>query len=167
MKRRSNSNIRYLCEASLIAALYVMLTILSAAFGLSGGAIQLRLSEAICIFAVFTPAAVPGVALGCFVSNLLTGCALWDIIFGTLASFFGMIACRALRKFPYLASAPYALINIIAIPLIQAYVYSAKEALPLLFMFMSIGEILSVYAVGMPLYYILNKNKTVIFKEAK
>ncbi len=163
MRRRTNSNIRHLCEASLIAALYVMLTFISSAFGLSGGPIQLRLSEALCVLAVFTPAAVPGVALGCFVSNLLTGCALWDVIFGTLASLLGAMGSRALRRFPQLAPMPYALANIIVIPLIQAYVYAVEEALPLLFLFIGIGELLSVYAVGMPIYFLLKKNQDQIF----
>ncbi len=164
MRRRTNSNIRYLSEASLIAALYVMLTAISSAFGLGNGPIQLRLSESLCVFAIFTPAALPGVTLGCFISNLLTGCALWDMVFGTLASFIGMLGCRALKKLPYIAPAPYALANIIVIPLIQVYVYAVEEALPLLFLFIGVGELLSVYAVGMPIYLILNRNKNTIFK---
>ncbi len=163
MRRRTNSNIRYLSEASLIAALYVMLTAISSAFGLGNGPIQLRLSESLCVFAIFTPAALPGVTLGCFISNLLTGCALWDMVFGTLASFIGMIGCRALKKLPYIAPTPYALSNMIAVPLIQAYVYDVSEALPLLFLFIGVGEVLSVYVVGLPIYFILKKNKDLIF----
>ena len=96
--QKNRKHIRRLCEAALIAAIYVILTYLCAAVGMSSGAIQLRFSEALCILAIFTPAAVPGVALGCFMANLLTGCALWDIVFGTLASLIGMIGCGALKK---------------------------------------------------------------------
>ncbi len=163
MRRRKNSNTRYLCEASLIAALYVIFTFISAAFGLSGGPIQLRLSEALCFFAVFTPAAVPGMAIGCFVSNLLTGCALWDMIFGTLASFIGAFFCRSLRRYPLAAPSLYALVNIAVIPLIQAYVYSVEEALALLYLFMFVGEFASVYAVGLPLYFLIKSNEHLIF----
>ncbi len=165
MKKRTDSNIRFLCRTSLIAALYVLLTSISAAVGLSSGPVQLRLSEALCFFAVFTPAAVPGVALGCFVSNILTACPLWDIVLGTLASLIGMIGCRALRKFPYLAAALYALANIVAIPLLQAYVYSVEEALPLLFLFAAVGELLAVYGAGVPIYLTLKKHENLIFTE--
>ncbi len=161
---KNKHHIRRLCESALIAALYVILTYLCSAAGLSSGVIQFRISEALCVLAIFTPAAVPGVALGCLVANLLTGSAVWDIIFGTLASLIGMIGCRALKKYPYLALAPYALSNIIIIPFVLSWVYAAEESLPLLFLTVGVGEILSVFAVGIPLYLILNKHKNVIFK---
>jgi uncharacterized membrane protein len=131
---------------------------------MSSGAIQLRLSEALCILAIFTPAAVPGVALGCFMANLLTGCALWDIVFGTLASLIGMIGCRALKKYPYLAPVPYALANMIVIPFVVKLVYGAPEALPLIFLTVGIGEIISVFGFGIPLYLALKKHAGRIFK---
>ena len=162
--QKNKKHIRLLCEAALIAAIYVILTYLCAAVGMSSGAIQLRLSEALCVLAIFTPAAVPGVALGCFTANLLTGCALWDIVFGTLASLIGMLGCRAMKKFPYLAPAPYALANMIVIPFVVKLVYGAPEALPFLFLTVGIGEIISVFAVGIPLYLVLKKHSNTIFK---
>ena len=162
--QNNKKHIRLLCEAALIAAIYVILTYLCAAVGMSSGAIQLRLSEALCVLAIFTPAAVPGVALGCFTANLLTGCALWDIVFGTLASLIGMLGCRAMKKFPYLAPAPYALANMIVIPFVVKLVYGAPEALPFLFLTVGIGEIVSVFGFGIPLYLVFKKHKNVIFK---
>ena len=161
---KNKNHTRRLCETALIAAIYVILTFVSAAFGLSSGAIQLRLSEALCVLAIFTPAAVPGVALGCFTANLLTGCALWDIVFGTLASLIGMLGCRAMKKFPYLAPAPYALANMIVIPFVVKLVYGAPDALYFIFLTVGIGEIISVFAVGIPLYLVLNKHSNTIFK---
>ena len=64
-----------LTRGAVIAALYVVLTLVSAALGLAGGAIQLRLSEALCILPYFCAEAVPGLAVGCFLANLLTGAA--------------------------------------------------------------------------------------------
>jgi uncharacterized membrane protein len=162
--QKNKKHIRRLCEAALIASIYVILTYLCAAVGMSSGAIQLRLSEALCILAIFTPAAVPGVALGCFMANLLTGCALWDIVFGTLASLIGMIGCRALKKYPYLAPVPYALANMIVIPFVVKLVYGAPEALPLIFLTVGIGEIISVFGFGIPLYLALKKHAGRIFK---
>ena len=161
---KNKNHTRRLCETALIAAIYVILTFVSAAFGLSSGAIQLRLSEALCVLAIFTPAAVPGVALGCFTANLLTGCALWDIVFGTLASLIGMLGCRAMKKFPYLAPAPYALTNMIVIPFVVKLVYGAPDALYFIFLTVGIGEIISVFAVGIPLYLVLKKHSNTIFK---
>ena len=162
--QKNKKHIRLLCEAALIAAIYVILTYLCAAFGMSSGAIQLRLSEALCVLAIFTPAAVPGVALGCFMANLLTGCALWDIVFGSLASLVGMLGCRALKKHSYLAPVPYALANMIVIPFVVKLVYGAPEALPLIFLTVGIGEIISVFGFGIPLYLVLKKHSNTIFK---
>ena len=164
MNNQNRKRVRRLCEAAVVAALYVALTELSAMIGMSSGVIQFRLSESLCVLAIFTPAAVPGVTLGCLVANLLTQCAPLDIIFGTFASFIGMLGCRMLKKLPYIAPIPYALSNMVIVPLILAYVYYAEESLPFLFLTVSIGEILSVFAVGVPLYMILKKHKNVIFK---
>jgi uncharacterized membrane protein len=162
--QKNKKRIRFLCEAALIAAIYVILTYFCAAVGMSSGAIQLRFSEALCIFGLFTPAALPGVALGCFMANLLTGCALWDIVFGSLASLIGMVGVIALKKFPYLAPIPYALANMIIVPFVVKLVYGAPEALPLIFLTVGIGEIVSVFGFGIPLYLVLKKHKNVIFK---
>ena len=162
--QKNRKHIRRLCEAALIAAIYVILTYLCAAIGMSSGAVQLRFSEALCVLAIFTPAAVPGVALGCFMANLLTGCALWDIVFGSLASLIGMIGCRALKKHPYVALAPYALANMVIIPFVVKLVYGAPEALPLIFLTVGIGEIISVFGFGIPLYLALKKHAGRIFK---
>lgn len=162
--KKNIQHLRRLCEAALIAAIYVILTYLCAAIGMSSGAVQLRFSEALCVLAIFTPAAVPGVALGCFMANLLTGCALWDIVFGSLASLIGMIGCRALKKHPYVALVPYALANMVIIPFVVKLVYSAPEALPLIFLTVGIGEIISVFGFGIPLYLALKKHASRIFK---
>ena len=162
--KKNIQHLRRLCEAALIAAIYVILTYLCAAIGMSSGAVQLRFSEALCVLAIFTPAAVPGVALGCFMANLLTGCALWDIVFGSLASLIGMLGCVALKKHPYVALVPYALANMVIIPFVVKLVYSAPEALPLIFLTVGIGEIISVFGFGIPLYLALKKHASRIFK---
>ena len=162
--QKNKKRVRFLCEAALIAAIYVILTYFCAAVGMSSGAIQLRFSEALCIFGLFTPAALPGVALGCFMANLLTGCALWDIVFGSLASLIGMVGVIALKKFPYLAPVPYALANMIIVPFVVKLVYGAPEALPLIFLTVGIGEIISVFGFGIPLYLALKKHACRIFK---
>ena len=77
--------------AALIAALYVVLTFIANAAGLASGAIQVRLSEMLTIMPMFTWAAVPGLTIGCVLANLLTGCAVWDVVFGSLATLLGAL----------------------------------------------------------------------------
>ena len=85
-------------QAALIAAIYTVLTMIAAGFDLASGAIQVRFSEALTIMPFFTPAAIPGLTLGCLLSNILTGCVLPDVIFGTLATLLGALGSCALRK---------------------------------------------------------------------
>ena len=101
-----NRNLRFLCRGALIAALYVVLTWLCSLVGLDKGVIQMRLSEALCVLPAFTGAAVPGLFAGCLLANLLTGSALPDIIFGSLATLIGALGAYALRKNKWLVPLP-------------------------------------------------------------
>ena len=91
-----NRKINHLTQAASIAALYVVLTLLSNVLGLANYAIQVRFSEALTILPLFTPAAIPGLYVGCLLSNILTGCIVWDIIFGPLATLLGALGTRYL-----------------------------------------------------------------------
>ena len=104
--------------ASTIAALYGVLTLLSRLFGLDSGVIQVRFSEALCILPIFTPAAIPGLFVGCLLSNILAGGVIWDVIFGSIATLLGAIGTRFLRKKPYLAVIPPILANAIIVPFV-------------------------------------------------
>ena len=85
MKNNKNhAKVRYVCYAAIIAALYVALSMVSGALGLASGAIQIRISEALCVLPFFTTAAIPGVTVGCFIYNLIASGNILDIIFGTL-----------------------------------------------------------------------------------
>lgn len=79
-----NKKVLWICHAAMIAALYVVLTLCINAFGLASGAIQVRISEALTILPYFTPAAIPGLVIGCLISNTITGCALLDILLAAL-----------------------------------------------------------------------------------
>lgn len=84
-------SVRALVQAAMIAAVYVVLTLLANAFGLANYAIQIRFSEALTILPFFTPAAVPGLFVGCILSNILTGCLPLDVVFGSLATLLGAL----------------------------------------------------------------------------
>lgn len=98
MNKKNSILLLDLTQGAMIAALYVVLTFIANLAGLASGVIQVRLSEALTILPVFTAAAVPGLAVGCVLANLLTGCAIWDVVFGSLATLIGAVGTRLLHK---------------------------------------------------------------------
>ena len=154
---------RFITQAALIAALYVVLTYVANSLGLASGAIQVRFSEALTILPFFTPAAIPGLFIGCILINLLTGCALLDIIFGSIATLLGAIGTYVLRKHKWLAPLPPVLSNILIVPFVLAYVYGVPGGIPYLMATVGAGEVISCYVFGMVLLFALNKYRGVIF----
>ena len=161
MKRKT----LFLCYAAIIAAMYVALTLVSSAFGLSSGVIQCRLSEALCVLPIFTPAAVPGLTVGCLIANLFTPGVMWqDIIFGTLATFLGALGAYLLRKCRFLAPLPTVAANTLIIPFVLKFAYNVGDALPFLFLTVGIGEIISAGVFGTVLLVSLYPIRNKIFK---
>ena len=154
-----NKRVKFICHAAIIAALYVALTYLAAAMGLASGAIQVRFSEALCILPYFTPAAIPGVTIGCLLSNLLTGGAPLDVMFGTLATLIGAVVARLLHKYKWLVPLPSVLSNMAIIPPILIFVYHVEDAYPYLLFTVGIGEVISIYGIGMMLLFALEKRR--------
>lgn len=145
-------------QASMIAALYVVLTYLCSLLGLSNGAVQLRFSEALTILPIFMPSAVPGLFVGCVLSNLLTGSALWDIVFGSVATLIGAHCTRRLRRFPHLALLPPIVANTLILPPVIVAVYGSEFPTWLVYVTVFVGEALSCGVLGSILYRVLNKN---------
>ncbi len=162
-----NNKVLFTSQAAVIAALYVVLTYVSAIFGLSSGPVQCRLSEALCVLPVFTPAAVPGLFAGCFLSNLLTGCVLPDVVFGSIATLLGAWGTYALykanfNKYTYVL-API-LANTVIIPFVLKFAYALDEGIMYFVATVFAGEIISCGVLGMCLYFYLNKHRHSIFK---
>ena len=164
MKSATRKKTLFICYAAIIAACYVVLTYVSRIFGLDSGVIQLRLSEMLCILPMFTSAAIPGVTLGCFLANLLTGAVPLDIFVGPVATLLGALGTYALRRFRWLAPLPPVLANALIIPFVLAYGYHVGDAIPFMMLTVGAGEILSVYGAGSLFYLSINKNKDRIFK---
>jgi len=154
---------RFLCQAGLIAAIYTVLTVYVGALGLANGAIQFRISEALCVLPFFTPAAIPGLTVGCLLANLFTGCIWQDVVFGTLATLIGAIGARLLRRLPWLVPLPTVVANTTIVPLVLAYGYHFEDGLPFLMLTVGIGEILSAYVCGMVLLLSLRRHGTRLF----
>ncbi len=157
-----------LVYGAIIAAMYTVLTLVSFSFGLSGGVIQVRISEALTILPFFTPYAISGLFAGCIISNILTGCALWDIVFGSIATLIGALITYASGKIKnpkacFLAPVGPILSNTIIVPLILTYVYGASEAYGFITLTVGIGELVSAGIFGMVLLFALRKYKDRLF----
>ena len=161
---KNQTNTRFLTQSGAIAAVYVLLTMLAAALGLDSGAVQLRLSEALTILPVFTPAAVPGLFIGCLLSNLLAGGVIWDVIFGSLATLLGAVGTRLLRKNRWLACLPPILANMLIIPFVLTYAYGIPGGIPWFMFTVGMGEVLSCGLLGQLLWSTLDKHKGQLFK---
>jgi uncharacterized membrane protein len=162
-----NKKIRFTVHAAAIAALYVALTLLSALFGLSSGAIQLRVSEALTVLPAFTPAAIPGLFFGCVIANLLTSATPIDILVGSLATLVGAFGTYLLRKAPpFTYALPAVIANTVAIPPVLAYfVLETPESMPFFFLTVGAGELLSAGVLGAILAYSLGKRAPHLFGE--
>lgn len=159
-----NKKAYFITQAAVIAALYVVLTLFINAFDLASGAIQVRISEALTILPYFTPAAVPGLFIGCLLSNFMTGAAIWDIIFGSLATLIGAIGTYLLRKWKWCAPLPPILSNTIIIPFVLTYAYGIPGGIPFFMLTVGAGEVLSCGILGMILLFALQRYRNIIFK---
>lgn len=151
----------FICQAAVIAALYVVFTYVFSAF--ASGVIQVRVSEALTILPAFTPAAIPGLVIGCLLSNTLTGCVLLDIIFGSVATLIGALGSYALRRHTWLVPIPPIVSNMIIVPFVLRFAYGATDAFPFMIATVGAGEIISCYLLGMLLYGALKKMNHSLF----
>ena len=153
-----DKSLRYLTQGALIAALYVLLTYVSDWFGLAGdNVIQFRLSEMLCILACFTPAAIPGLYVGCLLANFLTGAILWDVLIGPIATLIGAFGTWFLRKNPYLAVLPPIAANVLIVPLVLKYAYGFEDAIWYLMLTVGVGEVVMCGVLGVAMYYVLRR----------
>ncbi len=150
-------------RGGIIAALYVVLTLLANAFGLANYAIQLRFSEALCVLPFFLPEAIPALTIGCLLSNLLIGAPLFDVLFGSLATLLGALGARLLRRYPLLVPLPTVLANAAIIPPILLYAYGLEGTYFFFLATVTAGEVISAYALGLLLLYTLKKRGKRLF----
>lgn len=180
---RTLTRTQSIAQTALIAALYAALTLVALVFlqGFAWGPIQFRISEALCVVALFTPAAIPGLTIGCVIANLIN-CAiagtgalgLLDVVFGSLATLIGSIFCWKMRKRPVLAISGFVFANALIVPaylpilLVGLGYYtipftdiSLDGAYAAMYLFgvvaTGIGEALVIYVLGLPLSKLLRK----------
>ncbi len=163
MNTKKMSGARYIAEGAIIAALYVVLTWVSSLFGLSSGVIQFRISEALTILPIFTPAAIPGLFVGCLISNIIAGGVIWDIIFGSIATLIGAVGTRLLKNTKFVCTLPPVISNMVIVPFVLRFAYGATDAWWFMVVTVGIGEAVCCIILGLLLKKALWKNRYVIF----
>ena len=160
-----NKKVLFIVHAAVTAALYVVLTLTANALGLANYAVQVRFSEALTILPVFTPAAVPGLFIGCLLSNFLTGCLPWDIALGSIATLIGAFGTYMVRnsRFKFLAALPPIAANTLIVPFVLAYVYRFDGSIPYFMLTVGAGEIISCGILGLLLRSVLQRYRKYIF----
>ena len=158
-----NKNVYTLAYGAVIAAVYIALTGMFQP--ISFGPVQFRISEALCILPYFTPAAVPGLFVGCLVSNILFGGAPPDIIFGSLATLIGAMGSLGLRRHRWLVCLPPILANAAIIPWVIRYSYGSEEMLLFTAFTVGTGELLAVGVLGNMLLLALERHREILFKQ--
>ncbi|MBR0377973.1 MAG: QueT transporter family protein [Lachnospiraceae bacterium] len=159
-----NKSTLFIAQAAMIAAVYVVLTFVFAP--ISFGEIQVRISEALTILPVFTPAAIPGLFVGCRLGNMLSGAYLPDVIFGSLATLLGAIGTRALRNAsPFFAPLPPIIANALIVPFVLRYTYGVALPIPLMMLTVGVGEVISCGGLGLILYFTLGTRLKSIFRD--
>ena len=157
---------RQLTTAAAIAALYTVLSLASSFIPPVGGVFQFRVSEALTILPYFTPAAIPGLFIGCLLSNLITGALPYDLVFGSLATLIAALITAYMGKkgmSKWLAPLPAVVMNALVVGAVLCYGYRVGVSYPVCALYVGAGEAISCYAVGMPLLAALNPIKKRLF----
>lgn len=183
----------YLARVGVIAAAYAACTLIALLFlgSLAWGPIQFRVSEALCVLALFTPAAIPGLTLGCVIANVMnivisgTGMlGMLDVVFGSLATFAGALFTWKMRRHPLVALAGPVLANALIVPaylplLLQGVGFYTIPFTTIsldnswLFMYLfglvttGVGEAVIMYVLGYPLARSLAKTPMFSAKSAE
>ena len=168
-----NLTTRTITRAALIAAIYALLTRLVWGFG--SGAIQLRVSEAMCVLPLLFPEAVPGLFVGCLAANIWGGAHILDIVFGSLATLAAAYCTmRTGYRSPLVKTPKYwfslifpVLFNAIITGTVVWYCYGFSgfgvseshtwEYWPITMLTVGAGELISVYVLGTVFYAALGK----------
>ena len=143
----------FIVRSAVIAALYAALTL--ALYPISLGAVQFRVSEALTLLPIVMPEAIPGLFVGCLVSNLIGSATPWDIIFGSLATLIAAILTYATRRNKILAAFWPVLCNTVIVGLVLALTLDLPVFLTM--GEVGLGELAVVYTVGMAMLAALKR----------
>lgn len=154
-----HKKVLFIVQAAIIAALYTALTMLFMPVSFGHNIFQIRVSEILTILPALLPASIPGLFVGCIVSNMLGGFGPIDIIFGSLATLLAALASRSLRKYPALVPLPPLVFNALIVGTYLKYLYMTDVPLAISMGWVALGELVSCYMLGLPLLLVLRKKK--------
>ena len=155
-------NLSFVTKAAMIAACYVVLTVVFAPFGF--GEVQVRISEMLAILPIITPAAIPGLFVGCIMGNILGGGVILDVVFGSIATLIGAAGTYMLRKGnTVVATIPPIVANAVIVPFVLKYAYGSPLPIPFMMLTVGIGEVISCGVLGTLLAKILKSRLSDIF----
>ncbi len=157
-----NKKAVFITQAAVIAAIYVVLVVIFDYW--SFGPIQFRVAEALTVLPYFTPAAIPGLFIGCLLSNILGGAVIWDIVFGCAATLVGDVGTYLLRKYKWLAPLPPIIANTLIVPWVLKYAYGNDGMVWFFMLTVGGGEIIVCGVLGMVLLFALNRYRHQIFR---
>jgi uncharacterized membrane protein len=152
-------NTKFLLQAAVISAVYTALTLILMPF--SYGVMQVRVSEALTILPYFTPAAIPGLFVGCLVSNMIGPYGILDMVIGSSATLIAAICSYFLRRSPILVPLPPVIANGVLIGGMLYYAYSVPMPLIACVLWVAAGELIACYAIGYPLLRYMKKYKSI------
>ncbi len=153
-----NKKIKSIAFSAIVAALYVVLTLVSSAFGLSSGIIQIRISEALCALPLLNSAAIPGLFIGCLISNILNGANVLDVLLGSFATLLGALGTYLLKNKKLLALLSPVVTNAAIVPLVLLFGYSLRGSYIYFFVMVALGELLSCVGFGLLLLKIIKNS---------
>ena len=151
------NKVLFLTQAAVIAAIYVALCVAFAP--ISYGEVQVRVAEALVVLPFFTPAAIPGLFIGCLISNLIGGSILLDVVFGSIATLLGAVGSWYLRSHKYMVMLPPIVANTLIVPFVLRYGYGVPLPVPFMMLTVGIGEVIAVAVFGGVLLNVLERYK--------
>ncbi len=164
--KKTQKKVNNLVTGALIGALYAAATYLSSAFGIAYGPLQFRFSEVLTVLSVLSPAAVPGLTVGCIIGNIASPMGVWDIIFGSAATFIAALAAYKARNIkagtlPLLSIIMPVIFNAVIIGAELAFLMPSSGSGLTAFLInagqVALGEAVVCLAGGIPLYYAIKK----------
>ncbi|MDR1796552.1 MAG: QueT transporter family protein [Clostridiales Family XIII bacterium] len=164
--RSSFLSVRFLTQAAIIAGVYAALTVALAP--ISYGPMQARVSEALTVLPFFTPAAVPGLFVGCLLANMISPYGTADLVLGSLATLLAALCSYKLRSRPALVPLPPVVFNGLIIGGMLCFVYDVQpvpDSTALSFLvdaaWVAIGEAVTCYVLGLILLHVLKRHSRI------
>ncbi len=155
------TDMRQLTRISLIAAVYLVLTVTPPLASISYGPVQVRVSEALMVLPAVTGEAVVGLFLGCLAANLVGGLGPVDVVLGSLATLLAGYLVSKVRN-PWLVPVPTVLVNALVVGTYLPLILGLPTPLWVSWCYIGAGELVATYGLGLPLLFFLRRHRAAL-----